>query len=171
MNMSIIRKGVILATCLAAIGTWTVPSKASIRILQGEAYRRTQVPPVDIAATGTAELSYEHHAPVWLTKTLKRPPESPPIRYLMVAATRPRDRYSHRATSENDRASGVGRPVSRAATAPAGRCLRDAPRLVAGQTDSLAKRSRGDYVVSGECGSVRLALETTFMTRLGHSGR
>jgi hypothetical protein len=68
MNMSIIRKGVILATCLAAIGTWTVPSKAASESFKVRLTGAQQVPPVDIAATGTAELSYEHHAPVWLTK-------------------------------------------------------------------------------------------------------
>jgi hypothetical protein len=59
MKMSIIRKGAILASCLVAIGAWTVPSKAASESFKVTLTGAQQVPPVDTAATGTAELTYD----------------------------------------------------------------------------------------------------------------
>jgi hypothetical protein len=59
MNMSIIRKGMILAACLAAIGAWMVPSKAASESFKVRLAGAQQVPPVDTADTGTAELTYD----------------------------------------------------------------------------------------------------------------
>jgi hypothetical protein len=57
--MSIIRKGMILAACLAAIGAWMVLSKAASESFKVRLAGAQQVPPVDTAATGTAELTYD----------------------------------------------------------------------------------------------------------------
>jgi hypothetical protein len=59
MKMSIIRKGVILAACLTAISAWTVTSKAASQSFKVTLTGAQQVPPVDTAATGTAELTYD----------------------------------------------------------------------------------------------------------------
>ena len=59
MNMSIIRKGVILAACLTAMGAWTVTSKAASQSFKVTLNGAQQVPPVQTAATGTAELTYD----------------------------------------------------------------------------------------------------------------
>ena len=55
MQISVIRKGVILAACLVAIGAWTVTSKAASKSFKVTLTGAQQVPPVDTAATGTAE--------------------------------------------------------------------------------------------------------------------
>ena len=59
MKMSIIGKGVIVAACLAAMGTWTVPSKAASQSFKVMLTGAQQVPPVETPATGTAELTYD----------------------------------------------------------------------------------------------------------------
>ena len=59
MKMSIIRKGVILAACLTAIGAWTVTSKAASQSFKVTLNGAQQVPPVQTPATGTAELTYD----------------------------------------------------------------------------------------------------------------
>jgi hypothetical protein len=59
MKMSIIRKGVILAACLVAIGAWTVTSKAASESFKVTLTGAQQVPPVDTPATSTAELTYD----------------------------------------------------------------------------------------------------------------
>ena len=59
MKMSIIRKGIILAACLTAIGAWAVTSKAASQSFKVTLNGAQQVPPVQTAATGTAELTYD----------------------------------------------------------------------------------------------------------------
>ena len=59
MKMSIIRKGVILVACLTAMGAWTAPSKAASQSFKVTLNGAQQVPPVQTAATGTAELTYD----------------------------------------------------------------------------------------------------------------
>src|SRR5438046_3085260 len=59
MKTSIIRKSFILVTCLAAFGAWTVTSKAASESFKVTLTGAQQVPPVDTAATGTAELTYD----------------------------------------------------------------------------------------------------------------
>ena len=59
MKMSIIRKGVILAACLTAIGAWTVTSRAASQSFKVTLNGAQQVPPVQTPATGTAELTYD----------------------------------------------------------------------------------------------------------------
>ena len=59
MKMSIIRKGVILAACLTAIGAWTVTSKAASQSFKVTLNGAQQVPPVETPANGTAELTYD----------------------------------------------------------------------------------------------------------------
>jgi hypothetical protein len=59
MKMSIIRKGVIMAACLTAIGAWTVTSKAASQSFKVTLNGAQQVPPVQTPATGTAELTYD----------------------------------------------------------------------------------------------------------------
>ena len=59
MTMFTIRKGVILAACLTAIGTWTLTSKAAIESFKVTLNGAQQVPPVQTAATGMAELTYD----------------------------------------------------------------------------------------------------------------
>ena len=54
MIMSTIRKGVILAACLTAIGTWTLTSNAATESFKVTLDGKQQVPPVQTAATGTA---------------------------------------------------------------------------------------------------------------------
>jgi hypothetical protein len=58
MIMSIIRKGIILAACLTAIGAWAVTSKAASQSFK-VTLNGAQVPPVQTPATGTAELTYD----------------------------------------------------------------------------------------------------------------
>jgi hypothetical protein len=59
VQISVIRKGVILAACLVAIGAWTVTSKAASESFKVTLTGAQQMPPVDTAATGTAELTYD----------------------------------------------------------------------------------------------------------------
>jgi hypothetical protein len=59
MQLSIIRKGVILAGCLMAIGAWTVTSMAASQTFTVRLNGAQQVPPVQTAATGLAELTYD----------------------------------------------------------------------------------------------------------------
>jgi hypothetical protein len=59
MQISVIRKGVILAACLVAITVWTGPSKAASQSFTVRLNGAQQVPPVQTAATGTAELAYD----------------------------------------------------------------------------------------------------------------
>jgi hypothetical protein len=59
MQVSIIRKSVILAACLIAIGAWTATSKAASESFKVTLTGAQQVPPVDTPATGTAELTYD----------------------------------------------------------------------------------------------------------------
>ena len=69
MKMSIIRKGIIVAACLTAVGAWTVTSKAASQSFKVTLNGAQQVPPVQTAATGTAELTYDPRTRV-LTWTL-----------------------------------------------------------------------------------------------------
>jgi hypothetical protein len=59
MKMSIIGKVVIVAACLAAMGTWTAPSKAASQSFKVMLTGAQQVPPVETPATGAAELTYD----------------------------------------------------------------------------------------------------------------
>jgi hypothetical protein len=57
--MSIIRKGAILAASLMAIGIWTVAANAAPQSFKIALTGAQQVPPVETAATGTADLTYD----------------------------------------------------------------------------------------------------------------
>jgi CHRD domain-containing protein len=59
MRMSTIRNSVVLAAFLMAIGTWTVTSKAASQSFEVALTGAQQVPPVQTAATGTADLTYD----------------------------------------------------------------------------------------------------------------
>src|SRR4030095_8797000 len=50
---------VILAACLTAVAAWTVTSKAASQSFKVTLTGAQQVPPVETAATGTAELTYD----------------------------------------------------------------------------------------------------------------
>jgi hypothetical protein len=78
MKMSIIRKGVILVACLTAMGAWTAPSKAASQSFKVTLNGAQQVPPVQTAATGTAELTYDAATRV-LTWTLSYSGLSGPV--------------------------------------------------------------------------------------------
>jgi CHRD domain len=67
MKMSIIRKGVILAACLTAVAAWTVTSNAASQSFKVTLNGAQQVPPVETAANGTAELTYDPatHVVTW----------------------------------------------------------------------------------------------------------
>jgi hypothetical protein len=72
MKMSIIGKVVIVAACLAAMGTWTAPSKAASQSFKVMLTGAQQVPPVETPATGAAELTYDPATRVltWPTRLL-----------------------------------------------------------------------------------------------------
>jgi hypothetical protein len=59
MRMFTVRNGVILAMCLTAIGTSTVTLRAASQSFEVRLNGAQQVPPVQTAATGTAELTYD----------------------------------------------------------------------------------------------------------------
>jgi len=59
MQISISRKWVILVAALVAIGAWTATSKAASESFKVALTGAQQVPPVDTAGTGTAELTYD----------------------------------------------------------------------------------------------------------------
>jgi hypothetical protein len=59
MKLSIIRKGIILAACLAAAVGTTAISKAASQSFKVMLTGAQQVPPVNTTAAGTAELTYD----------------------------------------------------------------------------------------------------------------
>ena len=59
MKASIIRNGMILATCLIAAAAWTVTSKAASQSFKVALTGAQQVPPVETSGTGTADLTYD----------------------------------------------------------------------------------------------------------------
>jgi hypothetical protein len=59
MKISISRRDAIVAACLAGIAAWAVPSQAAPMSFKVALTGAQQVPPVQTAATGTADLIYD----------------------------------------------------------------------------------------------------------------
>ena len=58
MRISISRRGVVVVACLAGVAAWAVPSDAASIFFKVALTGVQQVPPVQTAATGTADLTY-----------------------------------------------------------------------------------------------------------------
>lgn len=59
MKISISRRDIVVAGCLAGIAAWTVPSQAAPVSFKATLTGAQQVPPVQTDATGTADLTYD----------------------------------------------------------------------------------------------------------------
>jgi hypothetical protein len=59
MRISISRRAMVVAACLTGIVVWTVPAQAAPVSFKVALTGAQQVPPVQTAATGTANLSYD----------------------------------------------------------------------------------------------------------------
>jgi hypothetical protein len=59
MRISISRRDVIVAACLAGIATWAIPSQAAPMSFKVALTGAQQVPPVQTAAAGAADLTYD----------------------------------------------------------------------------------------------------------------
>jgi hypothetical protein len=59
MKISISRREIVISACLAGIAVWAVPSRAAPVSLKVPLTGAQQVPPVQTAATGTADLTYD----------------------------------------------------------------------------------------------------------------
>jgi hypothetical protein len=59
MKISISRRDVIVAACLAGIATWAIPSQAAPMSFKVALTGTQQVPPVQTAAVGAADLTYD----------------------------------------------------------------------------------------------------------------
>ena len=59
MKISISRRFVILAACLTGIAAWALPSQAAPESFKVTLTGAQQVPPVQTAGTGTADLTYD----------------------------------------------------------------------------------------------------------------
>jgi hypothetical protein len=59
MSISISRRIVITAACVAAVSTWTVASKAAAETMKVALTGAQQVPPVETTGSGSADLTYD----------------------------------------------------------------------------------------------------------------
>ena len=59
MKISISRRNIVIAGCLASIAAWTLPSQAAPVSFKMALTGAQQVPPVQTGATGTADLTYD----------------------------------------------------------------------------------------------------------------
>ena len=59
MKISISRRNIVIAGCLASIAAWTLPSQAAPVSFKVALTGAQQVPPVQTGANGTADLSYD----------------------------------------------------------------------------------------------------------------
>ena len=59
MKISISRRNIVVAGCLPSIAAWTLPSQAAPVSFKVALTGAQQVPPVQIGANGTADLSYD----------------------------------------------------------------------------------------------------------------
>ena len=59
MKISISRRNIVVAGCLAGIAAWTLPSQAAPVSFKVALTGAQQVPPVQTGANGTADLSYD----------------------------------------------------------------------------------------------------------------
>jgi hypothetical protein len=59
MSISISRRVVIAAACVAAVSTWAVASKAAAEAMKVALTGAQQVPPVETSGSGSADLTYD----------------------------------------------------------------------------------------------------------------